>query len=127
MDQQDEIKNENVENGSEGAPDAGYIQEPPSHLGPIVGVLTVILILILGGLYLWGSTLIEDGSQQSTDALTSDGSGQIAIPQPPTVESLRNVSESDELDAIERDVNATNLSGLDAELPEIEKELTGNQ
>ena len=98
-----------------------------SMLGPILGVLIVILVLILGGLYLWGTTLKDEPApivqpdivtptvEEDNVPTTSDVDGQ--------VEALETVSASDEIDAIEADIESTNLDALDSELSDIDAEL----
>ncbi len=106
--------------------------ESPSHLGPILGVLIVVLVLILGGLYLWGSMLVN---QTIPNSYVED----LPAPRVPTeikenndpenanaradLSSLQTVSTSNEIDAIEADIEATDLDTLDAELNAIDAEL----
>ena len=63
-------------------------------------------------------------SQEEELALQDEGltipSGEDAI-----AKELQSVRTSDELDAIEADINETNLSGLDAGLDAIESDLSG--
>ena len=93
------------------------------HLGPVLAVMLVILALILGGLYLWGSTLVEPE--------VNSAKAQRVIPnnEPETrranadAKILETVSSSDELSAIEADLMSTNLGSLDADLNAAEREL----
>ena len=75
--------------------------EPPkkSSIGPVVGIIIVVLIIILGGLYIWGRELSEDGADNGTP------------------------STSDEVSAIEEDLSASDFEDLDAEAAAIEAEL----
>ena len=63
-------------------------------------------------------------TQEEQQALKDEGlqlpSGEDALAR-----DLQSVRSSDELDAIEADLNETNLSGLDAELEAIETDLSG--
>ncbi|MCH8986653.1 hypothetical protein IIA94_00575 [Patescibacteria group bacterium] len=61
-------------------------------------------------------------SQEEQLALQDEG---LAIPsgEDALAKDLQSVRTSDELDAIEADLNETNLSGLDAELDAIEADL----
>ena len=63
-------------------------------------------------------------SQEEQQALQDEG---LAIPsgEDALAEDLQSVRSSDELDAIEADLNETDLSGLDAELEAIENDLSG--
>ncbi|MEX0918975.1 MAG: hypothetical protein WDZ85_03380 [Candidatus Paceibacterota bacterium] len=74
--------------------------------GPTIGIIIIILILVLGGLYvLFGR---EGG-------LPTDENGQ--------TEALLEQDSSTELDAIEADALNTELEGLDQELEDLEAEL----
>ncbi len=92
-----------------------------SHIGPILGVLIIVLVLIFGGLYLWGAEV----SDQTADIQPR----QIENNEPETVRAnadadiLNVVSSSDELDAIEADLESTDLDSLNTELDEINREL----
>lgn len=90
-----------------------------SHIGPILGVLVVVLVLILGGLYLWGASLSEEQSSQrqieNNEPETPRANADIAI--------LGTLSPSDELIAIEADLGSTNIEDIDASLNEIDNEL----
>ncbi len=93
--------------------------ESPSHLGIVLGILVVVLISIVGGLYLWGSDMVENvlpkkylPSEQNVKRL-SLGSNQIqAINE--TVDSS-GLSES-EIDFILTDLETVALDLIDAEL-----------
>jgi uncharacterized protein HemX len=97
------------------------IEEHHSHIAPILGVLLILLVLILGGLYLWGAALTEEQSTEETRVIPNN--------EPETTraqadaEILETVSPSDSLDAIETDIESTNLDSLDAELTTMEAEL----
>ena len=54
-----------------------------------------------------------------------DAGIQIPPKEDPAVKALQTVRSSDELDAIEADLNETDLAGLDAELEAIENDLLG--
>jgi hypothetical protein len=102
----------------------GLVEEEHSHLGPIIGVLIVVLVLILGGLYLWGQSLMNGpaGSEQIIPRSIQNNE-----PETPRAEAdadiLGTVSSSDELDAIDADLESTLLDSLDTELDEIDREL----
>ncbi len=84
-------------------------------VGPIVGAVIIVLILVLGGLYFWGERLNE-----SQESLTAE---QIEQTPDQTLAELKAQSESDELLDIEADAAATDLGNLDTELKNIETEL----
>lgn len=93
-----------------------------STLGVVIGILIVALVLILGGLYLWGSTL-------TTEDVTPEPTSTRINREPETprndadIQALQTVSNSDELYAIEADLESTNLDTLEAELDIIESEM----
>ena len=80
--------------------------------GPIVGSVIVIIIIIIGGLYFWGQRLSQD--MKGEDILSEEDA---------LVADLVEVSDSDEVGAIEDDLNATDLDDLDADLENIDLEL----
>jgi len=71
-------------------------------------VLAVVLLL----LYVWGSW----GTYTPTEAPPP-------LPPDARTEALRHDERSDDLEAIERDLSATVLSDLDADVVDIEREL----
>ncbi len=95
----------------------------------ILGVIIVMLVLILGGLYLWGSTLgpapldTNDGARPTAEE-NNEPESNTADAQ---VQALETVSTSNEIDAIEADLEATNLDAIDMELGTIDAELGGGE
>lgn len=96
-------------------------EEHHSHIAPILGVLLIVLVLILVGLYIWGAELTEESETYELPEILNNE------PETPRAEAdaqiLRTVSSSDSIEAIEADVESTNLDSLDSELEEIEREL----
>ncbi len=96
-----------------------------SQVGPILGVLIVILIIILGGLYLWGSMLPKQENQARVER---------ALPnyEPETTRAVADrqimdtTSSSNDLDAIYADLESTNLNDLDADLTQVEAEMNSS-
>jgi len=68
--------------------------EKSSRVGPVIGIVIVVIVLVLGALYFWGQKLSNGTGDAMTDALNEQGS-------------------SDELDAIEADLGATVIESLD--------------
>ncbi|MEA2113006.1 MAG: hypothetical protein U9P50_03515 [Patescibacteria group bacterium] len=100
----------------ETAPEATTAAPEKKQTGSIIGSIIVIIVIIIGGLYFWGTR---------TDTPTD---GDIIDPVDPTTEvpiedpigdALNNTSPSDNLDAIEADLNATDINTIDsgAEMP----------
>lgn len=111
--------NQNVNTG-EGAPEPeGGAQAPMPEsggkkpFGPTVGIIVIILVLLLGGFYFWWTQF------RGTD-MTAE---EILNQADPALQALEQQDTSDEIAAIEADLEATDLEGLDAELDLIEQEL----
>ena len=64
-------------------------------------------------------------SQEEELALQDEGLVIPSVEEDVSTKDLQSVRSSDELDAIEADLNETDLSGLDAELEAIENDLSG--
>ena len=96
------------------------MEQHHTQLGPILGALLILFVVILGGLYLWGASLDQ----------AADGDQRVIVnnePETPRANAdaqiLGTVSSSDSLEAIEADIESTDLGSLDAELLDIENEL----
>ncbi|MBI2068529.1 MAG: hypothetical protein HYT67_00245 [Candidatus Yanofskybacteria bacterium] len=102
-------------------------------------IIAVIILVVAGGVlfflnrdpsYQKESLTIEqdltpiDLTQDEKQALQAEG---LAFPSggDAAAKNLQTVRTSDELDAIEADLNETDLSGLDAESEAIESDLSG--
>lgn len=92
------------------------------HVGAILGVLIIILILILGGLYLWGSMLSNSENEARVERTIPNNE-----PETPRANAdkqiMETTSSSNDLDAIYADLESTNLDSLDAELDQIDAEM----
>lgn len=97
-----------------------------SALPVVLGVIIVLLVLVLGGLYLWGSTL-GPADPQPTDPAMRPTAEQNNEPESDTadaqVQALETVSTSNSLEAIEADIESTLLEAIDTELGTIEAEI----
>jgi len=97
-----------------------------SHQGTYIFVMIVALIIILAGLIYWyqttrvGTTEINTTSTRPSLEVNKEPETTTAAAQ---VESLTAVSTSDEIAAIEADLESTDLNNLEAELTQIEAEL----
>ncbi len=71
--------------------------------GPVVGLIVILVIIIVGGVYFWGQrvrTVTNEATQNSQqDAQT---------------ESLNTQGFTDETTSIESDLNITNFSNIDS-------------
>ncbi len=107
-------------------PGRGVSGDQSSSLPVLLGVIIVLLVLILGGLYLWGSTLSGTPAPEAPAALrpTAEENNE---PESTTadaqVDALETVSTSNSLEAIEADIESTNLDAIDTEMTAIEAEL----
>lgn len=83
--------------------------------GPIIGIIIIVAVLVIGGLYFWGSKL----SKETQDSMTPE---EIVAEEDAARTALETQSTSDTVESIEEDLNITDLEGLDAELGDIETE-----
>jgi hypothetical protein len=87
--------------------------EKTSKLGPVIGIIIVVSLLILGGLYYWGSQLSTQ-EPSAEDILSQEDSLQV---------DLAAQGTSDELDAIEQDLLRTDLDTLDEDMAQLESSM----
>lgn len=98
---------------------------------PVLVVLAVLLVGILGGLYYWFSTLESSNTpviaptpiERPTEEENNEPESTTAEAR---TETMQTVSTSDEITAIEADLEATDIETLDAELEAIEAELNAS-
>lgn len=87
-----------------------------STTGPIIGSFIVILLIITGGIYFWGSLItskkvqIQEKQTQSTQTETAE------------IEKTAKQSNSDDVPAIEADIESTDIDSVDSNFDDIEKE-----
>jgi len=84
--------------------------------GPIVGSVIVIVVLVLGGLYFLGKKVSEEGVFAPEPEAIQNAPDKVT-------DALQEQGTSDEIADIEKDLDATILDELDAELKDIETEL----
>lgn len=98
-------------------------EEHHSSAGPIIGSVIIVLIIVLGGLYLYGDKL---GIPQSDTPIEEESisADQISAQADITTENLLAQGKTDAIDEIEADLSATDLNALDAELANISAELS---
>lgn len=77
----------------------------PKSTGPVIGIVIIILIIVLGGLYFWGQRADQNIMEETQNA-------ELEMTQ----------SESDDLTSIEADLNSADFDGLGAEVEVIEAE-----
>ena len=95
-------------------------QDAPKHggaMGPMIGIVVVIVVLLIGGLYLWGAQLNKEALEFSADEERA----------PLDLESATN--ESTDPADIEADLDNFNVdtfdADIDADLNALEAELGG--
>src|SRR3989344_498803 len=87
-----------------------------NQVGPIIGSIVIIIIIIFGGLYFLGKKVSDEGVFAPT---TEEILGETDT----ALQTLEIQGTSDEVSTIESDLDATILDDLDAELGNIEAEL----
>ena len=89
-------------------------EERGNRLGPIAGVIIIIALIILGGLYMWNVSRdkVLPVPQEMPD-VTSD----------PVVQELESQGSTDGINPIQADIDTTDLDTLDEAFAEIEAEL----
>lgn len=87
-----------------------------SSMGPIIGAIIIVLILIIGGLYFWGQNLVQNED-------VADDDMEELLDEDEVTEELQEQSSSDEVDDIEADLEASSYEEIDADLANIEEEL----
>jgi hypothetical protein len=99
--------------------------ESKSLYGLVLFLLTVLLIALLGGMYYWFSQLtaqIEPATVVERPTAEENNEPESTTAEA-AVETQGALSTSDEIAAIEADIEATDLDTLDAELNAIDAEL----
>ena len=94
-----------------------------SHLGPILGILLIVLVVIAVGLYLWGANLVEKAPATDRVERTIENNEPETPRANADMQILGTVSSSNEISAIEADVMSTNLDSLDSDIADAEREL----
>lgn len=91
--------------------------------GPIIGIVVLVIALLLGALYLWSSMLVPATTEPVVEETPVTTEPEEAPVLDPKTEAYGNTSASDEMTAIEADVESTDLEGLDAEMTAMEAEM----
>ncbi len=85
-------------------------------VGPLIGSVIIVLVILIGGLYFWGSMIIDRKNEIETEQALEDQASSAEV------ESIASQSSSDETDSIEADLNATDLDSVDAEMSAVDEE-----
>ena len=102
--------------------------DAPSYTGISLGILIIILTILLGGLYLWGeelkkNTVIPEPTKSTRPTATENNEPESTNAEA-DVETLGAMSTSNELGAIEADLESTIITDPEADLTAIEAELS---
>lgn len=102
------------------------VEEKPVR-GPVILLLGLLLLAVLIGLVLWFTNINQSPEPALTTPIERPTPEENNEPESTTAEAqtdnLETVSTSDEITAIEADLEATDIEALDAELEAIEAEL----
>jgi hypothetical protein len=82
--------------------------------GSIIGSIIVVIVILIGGLYFWGTTNKTDTIDPTIDPETGEPVQDIIG------DALREQGTADDLDTIESDLNATDINSIDADVESIE-------
>ena len=75
---------------------------PKKSLSHIIGVVVIVILLIVGALYIWGSKIS-----------TNDTAADEAQSQRMMASQTAPVSDSDDIDSIDQDLQATSSAEID--------------
>ncbi|MBX4198861.1 hypothetical protein KW800_01105 [Candidatus Parcubacteria bacterium] len=76
-----------------------------NSVGPVVGVIIILAVIVLGGLYFWGTR------DNATDGVNQN----VATPSGDSASAIETQSSSDDTSSIQTDLDNTNTN-LDTEL-----------
>ena len=105
-------------------PSSGAPEE--KSMGALIGSIIIIVILVIGGLYLWSSKMQDNVVPQGDDtALRENTEQQLPVqpsaqaPSDSAAAALSTQSSADDVSSIEKDLNSTSYVNMDAELQTI--------
>ncbi len=93
------------------------MQEPKkSAVGPVIGLIIILAIIIIGSLYFWGKRVDDQTQNTQVQPVQNETfvEGDIQLQQ------LEVQSSSDDLNSINADLNATNFGNIDAGVEELQ-------
>ena len=113
----DEEMNKN-DTAKESAPGTSEQHAPNARsFGPLVGIIIIIVVLLIGAFYFFNTKVDELQETELLPTIQSGGETEAIVNQ------LETQGTSDDIGAIEEDLNATDLENLDTELNQILNEL----
>lgn len=102
---------------------SGDWPQKQGQIGPIIGIIIIVIVLALGGLYVWGARLNKADTNTSETGQSNQSAQDISTAGDPALDNLKTQGTSNELSAIEDDLDTTSLDGLDTEMKAINTEL----
>lgn len=104
----------------------GGVPEEKKPVGPMIGIVIVVIVLIAGAVYAFLNFKQSVGEQPGVMKQEVDPgmmSGETSLVPDATVTALSEQGASIDLSEIQKDLQATDLSGLDAGLSDISASL----
>ena len=98
------------------APTTPMVTSNDKSSGALIGTIIVIVVLVVGGFYLWNTKVQPMIEQKNTPPIESVASDETSKT---TIEQLSSQATSDETSSIQSDLSATDMSGLDKDLQAI--------
>mgnify|MGYP000889194110 CR=1 FL=1 len=80
-------------------------------VGPIIGALIIVVILVIAALYVWGGKLNKNDQAPVTPGTEQVGDVSSATP---VVVTPAKMSSSDDVDSISKDLNSIQTTGASA-------------
>lgn len=87
------------------------MNENKSSVGSIIATIIIIALVILGGLYFWGKRMEENKKILNNADITEEE----VYPGANEAAAISSTSASDEIKAIEKDLQETNTTDLSTE------------
>ncbi len=99
--------------------------QPQNSSGVVIFILFAILAAVLVGMYFWyeASTTIPQTTNEASRPTLEENKEPETTTATAQTESFNAMSTSDEITAIEADLESTDLDNLEAEMLQIEAEL----
>ncbi len=80
-------------------------------VGPIIGIIIIVILVILGGLYFYGKSIRTAPSAQSE--------AEEEVAQAASLEKISSQSASDATEDISKDLNETPIDSLDSDFKDL--------
>ena len=87
-----------------------------SKVGPMIGSIIIIILILVGGLYFLGSLVAVKKTEIQTEQAIEEQQ------ETASVENTAKQSQDDSVTSIETDLKSTDIDNLDKSFTEIEKE-----